>query len=274
LSDYKIQLENLFAGPLDLLLYLVRKEEVDIYDIPISRITQEYLKYIDMLSGLDIELAGEFLTMAAALMEIKSAMLLPRTSLIDDGEGDGEGADPRSELIRQLLEYKKFRDAANLLESRQSDQQEKFPRPDSILSNIKTDQEPELDMDDVSVWLLLETFDNLMRSIGRYQDYSEIQDDTPIDYYQVDILQRLQKRGPMTFEHVFQDCSSRSAMIGLFLALLELVRDHLVWAEQSDDSRVIYLKALTDEPAYDAVHKAMLSTEEERDDKQNNENSE
>ncbi|AQQ70636.1 Segregation and condensation protein A [Limihaloglobus sulfuriphilus] len=268
MSDYKIQLDNLFAGPLDLLLYLVRKEEVDVYDIPISKITQEYLKYMEMLSGLDIELAGEFLTMAATLMEIKSAMLLPRTSLMGDEDGEGDDIDPRSELIKQLLEYKKFRDAANLLDSRQADQQEKYPRPDSILSNIKNDQEPELDMDDVSIWLLLETFDNLMRSIGRYQDYSEIQDDTPIDYYQVDILHRLQKLGPMTFEHIFQDHSSRSAMIGLFLALLELVRDRLVWTEQSDDSKVIYLKALTDKPAYDAVHSVMLAVEEENNNEQ------
>ena len=266
MSEYKIQLENVFAGPLDLLLYLVRRDEVDVYDIPISRVTEEYLKYMDMLSGLDIEVAGDFLTMAATLMEIKSAMLLPRTSLMDDGEGDE--TDPRSELIQQLLDYKKFRDAANLLESRHEDQQQRFPRPDNILASVKPDREPELEMDEVSVWLLLETFDNLMRSIGRYADYSEIRDDTPIDYYQVDILQRLQKRGPMTFEHIFQDVNNHLAMIGLFLALLELVRDRLVWAEQSEDSGVIYLKALTEEPAYEAVNRSILVHEEEQNDKQ------
>ncbi|GAJ22685.1 unnamed protein product, partial [marine sediment metagenome] len=104
---------DIFAGPLDLLLYLVRKDEVDIYDIPIAKITDQYIRYIEMLKSLDIDLAGNFLVMAATLMQIKSAMLLPKAE--PEQLHADDLADPRAELIRQLLEYKKFKDAANLL---------------------------------------------------------------------------------------------------------------------------------------------------------------
>ena len=112
MADYRVNLE-IFAGPLDLLLYLVRKEEVDIYDISIARITDQYIRYIEMLKSLDIDLAGDFLVMAATLMQIKSAMLLPQAE--PELMGEDDLSDPRAELIRQLLEYKKFKDAANLL---------------------------------------------------------------------------------------------------------------------------------------------------------------
>ncbi len=260
MSDYKVNLENVFAGPLDLLLYLVRKDEVDIYNISISKITNQYLEYIEMLKGLDLDLAGDFLVMAATLMEIKSAMLLPRSN--DDGIDDQESSDPRHALIKQLLEYKKFKDAASLLELKQQQREEIFARGDNVTRSLKKDNEPELDMEQVSIWNLLETFDELMRQTGRYQDYSTIKDDTPIDVYQVQILERLQLDGPLTFEHIFQNATNKLAMIGLFLGLLELIRNKLVWAEQPE-SGIIYLRALTDEPASEAVQNAILATEQE-----------
>ena len=107
MSDYRVNID-IFAGPLDLLLYLVRKEEVDIYDIPLARITDQYLRYIEILKNLDIDLAGDFLVMAATLMHIKSAMLLPKADI--EGMQTDDLADPRAELIRQLLEYKKFKE--------------------------------------------------------------------------------------------------------------------------------------------------------------------
>ena len=180
MTQYRVDID-VFAGPLDLLLYLVRKEEVDIYDIPIARITGQYLKYIEMLNLLDIDLAGDFLVMAATLMEIKSVMVLPRTEL--EGDGDQEIQDPRSELIRQLLEYKKFKDAANLLEDSASRRKEKFTRPDSVISNLKPDTEPELDIDQVSIWTLLEAFDSIMQATGHLAKFDRIKDDTPIDLH-------------------------------------------------------------------------------------------
>ena len=144
MSEYKVKLDS-FAGPLDLLLYLVRKEEVDIYDIPIAHITEQYIQYVEMLKMLDIDLAGEFLVLAATLMEIKSVMLLPRPELEADEDADSQ--DPRAELVRQLLEYKKFKDAANLLQDAAEQRQQRFTRPDAILERVKPTEEPELDLD-------------------------------------------------------------------------------------------------------------------------------
>ena len=254
--DYRVNLE-IFAGPLDLLLYLVRKEEVDIYDISIAKITDQYLHYIEMLKSLDVDLAGDFLVMAATLMQIKSAMLLPQS---ETGQGGAdELADPRAELIRQLLEYKQFKDAANLLSIAAEEQTERFPRPETIIKELKPSGEPELDLERVSIWDLLEAFDTICKSIGADFDMSHIKDDTPIDLYQIEILHRLQTEGPRSFAQIFEGKANRIVMIGLFLAILELIRDKLVWAEQADTTGTIYLRSLTDEPAEEAVWKTLVS---------------
>jgi segregation and condensation protein A len=260
MADYRVNLE-IFAGPMDLLLYLVRKDEVDIYDIPIAKITNQYLQYIEMLKNLDIDIAGDFLVLAATLMQIKSAMLLPKADPEAIEEGDIE--DPRAELIRQLLEYKKFKDAANLLSDAAEIQKERHPRPDSIIESLKTQSEPEVDIEQVSIWDLLEAFDSIIKATGGVRDISHIQDDTPIDLYQIQILKRLQDEGPMVFERLFEGRNERIVMVGLFLALLELAREGLIWAEQDESSDSIYLKALTDEPAEDAVKQAVIAFKEE-----------
>jgi len=259
LAGYRVNLE-IFAGPLDLLLYLVRKEEVDIYDIPIARITEQYLRYVEMLKSLDIDLAGDFLVMAATLMQIKSAMLLPKAQpeLLDEGEL----SDPRAELIRQLLEYKKFKDAANLLGAAADEHKQRFTRPDSIIERLSGQREPEIDIERVSVWDLLEAFDSLCRATGVAAEMSHIEDDTPIDLYQIEILHHLQTEGPMTFERIFEPGRGRLVMAGLFLALLELIRAELIWAEQRSADSPIYLRALTDEPAEIAVRNAIISVAE------------
>lgn len=262
MADYRVNLD-IFAGPLDLLLYLVRKEEVDIYDIPIAKITDQYIRYIEMLKSLDIDLAGDFLVMASTLMEIKSVMLLPKAE--PDQLDVDDLTDPRAELIRQLLEYKKFKDAANLLNAAVDRQKERFARPDSIIERLKPESEPELDLDQVSVWDLLEAFDSLCKATGVARDMSHIKDDTPIDLYQIEILHRLQTEGPMTFERIFESKPNRVVMIGLFLALLELIREKLVWAKQPRTSPQIYLQSKTDEPAEEAVRKAILTVAETSD---------
>jgi segregation and condensation protein A len=257
LADYRVNLD-IFAGPLDLLLYLVRKEEVDIYDIPIAKITDQYIHYIELLKSLDIDLAGDFLVMAATLMQIKSAMLLPKAE--PDQFADDDLSDPRRELIRQLLEYKKFKDAANLLDVAADEQKERFSRPGTIVEQLQPDAEPEIDIEQVSIWDLLEAFDLVCKATGNVRDISRIQDDTPIDLYQIEILHRLQTEGPLTFERIFESRTNRIVMIGLFLALLELIREKLIWAEQSSNSS-IYLRPLTEEPAEQAVQNAILTTE-------------
>lgn len=261
MSDYRINLD-IFAGPLDLLLYLVRKEEVDIYDIPISKITGEYIRHVEMLKMFDMELAGEFLVMAATLMEIKSAMLLPKDQL-DAMEQDL--ADPRHELIRQLLEYKRFKDAANMLKFSAENQGQKYSRSDNIITSLEPKTEPELDLDQINIWDLLNAFDSMMKATGNVMDMSHIADDTPIDLYQIEILHRLQNEGAMSFTRIFEGKKNRLIMVGLFLAVLELVREKLVAAEQAKPLMPIYLRALTDEPAEQVVHNAMMarSVEEE-----------
>jgi len=251
----------MFAGPMDLLLYLVRKEEVDIYDIPIAKVTEQYIHYVEMLKSMDIDLAGDFLVMAATLMEIKSAMLLPKVS--PEQLKAEDIIDPRAELIRQLLEYKKFKDAANLLEATADRHGERFSRPDSIVDKLKPIAEQEFDMDQVSIWDLLDAFDSIMKATSGLADISHIKDDTPIDLYQIEILHRLQSEGPMSFERIFEDKTNQLAMIGLFLALLELIRDSLIWAEQAESTGAIFLRSLTDEPAEQAVQRAILAATEE-----------
>jgi len=264
LAGYRVNLD-IFAGPLDLLLYLVRKEEVDIYDIPIARITNQYVHYIEMLKSLDIDLAGDFLVMAATLMQIKSAMLLPQAEP-EQLQAD-DLADPRAELIRQLLEYKKFKDAANLLEAVADERKERFARPDSIIERLKPDAEPEIDIEQVSIWDLLEAFDSICKATGTLTDISHIKDDTPIDLYQIEILRWLQTEGPMILERIFESRTNRVVMIGLFLALLELIREGLVWAKQPKSSSSIYLRPLTEEPAEEAVQKAILTLAESENQK-------
>jgi len=226
LPDYRVNLE-IFAGPLDLLLYLVRKEEVDIYDIPIAKITDQYIHYIEMLKSLDVDLAGDFLVMAATLMHIKSAMLLPKTEA-DESQADTLD-DPRAELIRQLLEYKKFKDAANLLDAAADEHKERFPRTATIIEQLKGESEPEIDIDQVNIWDLLEAFDSICKAVGDVSDIKHITDDTPIDLYQIEILHRLQTEGPLTFERLFESSTNRVVMIGLFLALLELILSPLLF---------------------------------------------
>lgn len=256
MADYRVDLD-IFAGPLDLLLYLVRKEEVDIYDISIAKITDQYIRYIEMLKSLDIDLAGDFLVMAATLMQIKSAMLLPKADP-EQMQAD-DLSDPRAELIRQLLEYKKFKDASNLLSDAAASQRERFARPDSVIEGINPDPEPQIDIDNVSIWDLLESFASLMQATGADRAIRHIKDDTPIDLYQIEILHRLQEEGPTSFESIFSSKPNRVVMIGLFLALLELIREKLVFAKQSAPLSSISLRPLTEEPAEEAVQKAILA---------------
>ncbi|HBG78579.1 MAG TPA: chromosome segregation protein ScpA [Phycisphaerales bacterium] len=256
MSEYRINLD-VFSGPLDLLLYLVRKEEVDIYDIPLAKVTAEYIRYVEMLKNLDIDLAGEFLIMAATLMEIKSAMLLPADEV--DALAEDDAGDPRTELIRQLLEYKKFKDAANMLKLSADCQEQKFPRSDNIITSLKPNAEPELDLDQLNIWDLLSAFDTIMKATGSMMDIRHITDDTPIDLYQIEILHRLQTEGPMNFVRMFADKKNKLVMVGMFLATLELVREKLITAEQASPGMPIYLRALTDAPAEETVKNAILS---------------
>ena len=228
MNDYRVNLDN-YNGPLDLLLYLIRRDELDIYDIPISRITQQYLQYVGMIQQLDPNLAGEFLVLATTLMEIKTRMLLP-SAPDEAGTPQSLEIDPRTELVRQLLQYKAFKDAAADLAGAATEQSQRFARKPPELAQVDP---TELDMEDVQLWDLLAAFSRIMEAIGHRPTHHEvIYDDTPVELHAADIVDRLGREGPMTFERIFEGRTSRSEVVGLFLALLELVRQRRIQAQQ------------------------------------------
>ena len=163
-EDYRVNLD-IYNGPMDLLLYLIRRDEVDIHDIPIARITQQFVQYVELIKQLDPNLVGDFLVMAATLMEIKTRMLLPAAPEGEEGE-DEFAIDPRGELVRQLLEYKRFKDAAGDLSTAAQTQALQHARRPGAL---KLDSE-EQDLEDVQVWDLMNAFTKVLESIGQNQD--------------------------------------------------------------------------------------------------------
>ena len=253
--EYRVELD-VYNGPLDLLLYLIKRDELDIYDIPLARITDSYMSYISMLKelskeqGLDINVAGDFLVMAATLMEIKSAMLLPKAPAAAAGENSAaaELADPRYELVQKLLEYKKFKDAAMALERQQELHRQRFPRIPAM-RDAKGDEPPPVDLDEVQVWDLLTAFTALMKDLGqRKPRYHEvIYDDTPIDLHAADIEDRLSREGRLSLRMLLEGRKSRSEMIGVFLALLELIREKKILVQQEEGSSDLIIDPASEE---------------------------
>ena len=219
-SDYKVKLE-VFEGPLDLLLYLIKKEEVDIYDIPIERITNQYMEYLTLMQMLNLEVAGEFLVMAATLMYIKSRMLLPVDQQVTDSEAE-EGEDPRWELIRQLVEYKKFKDAAAQLAKREEEQSKIFPRR-GVDAGIEVDNA--VPLAEVSIFDLINAFNEVLKKASAREDFREIIEEkfTVSDKIE-EILYTLRDQTQIIFSELFARATSRAEIVVMFLALLELIR--------------------------------------------------
>lgn len=245
MQDYRVQLE-IYQGPLDLLLYLIRRDEVDIYDIPIARVTGQFVEYVGLLQAIDPNVVGDFLVMAATLMEIKSRMLLPRPPA---EEGEEEFADPRMDLVRQLLEYKKYKDASRSLAEAADERAMRYTRA----RTAPPGEGVEIELDDLQIWDLLTAFNNLMSSIGRPPARHEVvYDDTPISLHAADIQDRIEREGgSLQFERIFEG-RSKSEMIGLFLALLELIRQKRIRAEQERPFGPIFIHLLDATPITEA----------------------
>lgn len=224
--DFRVKLA-VFRGPLDLLLYLVRKHEVEIIDLPIAPITDQYLEYLAVLKELDVNAVGDFLEMASTLVEIKSRSVLPR-----GGEVEDELSDPRRELVRRLLEYKKFKDAASMLDERGRGWQQRFGRLANDLPPRTRDLAQE-EIQEVELWDLVSAFGRIMRDIEATKPSNIVYDETPIHVYMSQINTQLADRGRLTFRQLFQPGMHKSALIGIFLAILELVRHQQVRAEQN-----------------------------------------
>lgn len=225
--DFRVDL-NVFRGPLDLLLYLVRKHEVEIVDIPIATITDQFLEYLALLEQLDVGAVGDFLGMASTLIEIKSQQVLPRGDEVED-----QPEDPRQELVRRLLEYKKYRDAASVLQQRSRDWQLHFPRLSSDLPLRERDPADE-PIHEVELWDLVSAFGRIIRDTEAAKPSNIVYDDTPIHVYMSRIHADLLKQGRLSFSGLFQAGMHRSTLVGIFLAVLELVSHHHVRVEQND----------------------------------------
>jgi len=214
-----------FEGPLDLLLHLIRKNEVNIHDIPISLITQQYLETIEMLQVLNLDVAGEFLVMAATLIHIKSRMLLPRPETAA-GEGGEPEEDPRDALVRRLLEHEKFKAAAGLLHERQQLRAAQWLRPDARVAAIAGDEyEPELEVD---LFSLLNAFQQVLERARHRPKVLLPPEQIPVEVRIDQLLARLSETEACGFEDLFADVSDRSGLIVTFLALVEMIRLKLV----------------------------------------------
>jgi segregation and condensation protein A len=217
-DNYKVRLD-IFEGPLDLLLYLIKKDEVDIQEVSIARITRQYLDYIDTFRLLNIDLAAEFIVMAANLMYLKSRTMLPRQEQPPDDECEED--DPRWELIRQLIEYKKFKDAASLLSQREVEQAERFAlQPEQQAP----DPEP-APLAEVSIFDLIRAFQNVLKRFEQSQELGDIIDDrfTVADKIEM-LLSRFQTGEALRFDRLFDDATTKAEVIVTFLAVLELMK--------------------------------------------------
>jgi segregation and condensation protein A len=229
-----IRLDN-FEGPLDLLLYLIKKNEVSIYDIPIALITAQYLDTIQLMQELDLDVAGEFLVMAATLIHIKSRMLLPRPETAAGVEGEED--DPRDALIRRLLEHEKFKAAAGLLHEREQVRAAQWQRPDTRVADIAGDDyEPELEVD---LFSLLAAFQAVIDRAKARPHLLLPPEQIPIEVRIAQLLERLSETQACGFEELFADVADRSGLIVTFLALLEMIRLKLVRVFQSASFGVI-----------------------------------
>jgi segregation and condensation protein A len=225
--DYKVKLE-VFEGPLDLLLYLIKQDEIDIYDISLERITSQYLEYLQAFKELNIELAGEFIVMAANLIYLKSRSLLPRDQ--QPPEEDAGEEDPRWELIRQLIEYKKFKEAAAELNLRALGQERIFVRE----AGSPTIQEP-LRLGEVGIFQLISAFQTVIKRIETRRDVQEIFSERFSVSDKIDsILQRVATGNRLRFSDLFGAAASRIEVVVTFLALLELIRLKQVRAVQKN----------------------------------------
>ena len=232
--SYQVKI-NIFEGPLDLLLHLIQKNDLDIYDIPISDITAEYLSYLDILKELNLNVAGEFLVMAATLMQIKARTLLP----VDPATAEAEGPDPRAELVQKLLEYQKFKEAARFLAHGFEAQRDIYFRGAPMFG--KEDQ-----VLDLSMAKLLEAFREVLETaeVGVREILVE---EIPVEVRIREILDVLETRPFVAFSELFPANSTRKTLVVTFLALLELIRLKQVRVTQPENFSEIHINRVVDD---------------------------
>ena len=228
LEAYPLRLDN-FEGPLDLLLHLIRKNEIDIYDIPIALITQQYIEYIELMKNLDLDTAGEFLLMAATLIHIKARTLVPRP---ESGTEDSEEAeDPREALVRRLIEHQKFKAAAELLHEKQTVRDAQWGRADERLADLAGEPfERELEAD---LFGLLQAFQTVLKRHRARPGVPLPAEEVSIETRTRQLMERLAITGACGFEDLFDGDSSRIELVTTFLTVLEMIRLKLIRVFQS-----------------------------------------
>ena len=226
--SYEIKLD-IFEGPLDLLLYLIRKNEIDIYNIPIALITGQYLSYLDLMRSLNLDLAGEYLVLASTLVHIKSKLLLPPA----EGEGEEEeGEDPRKELVRQLLEYQAFKEAALHLDERPLLERDVFTRGALAEAPVSSGEEEE-EMTEVDIFELVSAFRRIIAGLDLREDLEIDAEKMSLTDRINEILEKLSEQGQITFAELLGDKVDRRRIIYTFLAILELMKLRMIRAYQS-----------------------------------------
>ncbi len=214
---YKVKLD-VFEGPLDLLLYLIKKEEADIFNIPISKITEQYLHYLEYMELLDLHIAGEFIVMAATLMHIKSRMLLPPD---EQPPEEIEEEDPRAELVRRLIEYKKFKEAAGELSELERRRSMVFPRSVDETQYIDQTEGPYFE---ASIFDLINAFSTILKSVSREAFLEVVKDEFTVEEKVHELFHMLVEQPVINFKDIFKKSRSKIELIATFLALLELIR--------------------------------------------------
>ncbi|MBN1474797.1 MAG: segregation/condensation protein A [Syntrophaceae bacterium] len=232
-TDYAIKLD-IFEGPLDLLLYLIKKNEIDIYNIPVSLIAEQYLQYLKMIKSLNLDLAGEYLVMASTLIHIKSRMLLPEPE-----EPEEEEEDPRAELVRQLLEYKAFKEAAENLSQRPLLERDVFTRAAFSPEEIEKALPDEDELIEVSIFELIEAFHKLVSRIDKKELMEIDMEKLSVTDIINEIMDRLSLEKNLTFDEFLGEIKSRRRIVYTFLALLELIKLRMIKAYQASAFGVI-----------------------------------
>lgn len=242
MEEYKVKLD-VFEGPLDLLLYLIKRDEVDIHDISIERITKQYLGYMEAFEVLNIELAGEFIVMAANLLYIKSRTLLPVDQQM--GEEDADEDDPRWELIRQLIEYKRFKEAAARLRDKEALQENLFPRMPVVPDLAPAEN---LLVEEVGIFDLIHAFQKILKRLEKKpEDLREIFAENFTVSDKIDYLLRVTSESTsVRFEELFADAATRTEIVVTFLAMLELIRLKQLRVRQEAHFGEIWIDRSTD----------------------------
>jgi segregation and condensation protein A len=242
-AAYQVKIAE-FEGPLDLLLHLIKKNEVDIYNIPISAITRQYLEYIELMKDLNLDIAGEFLVMAASLIQIKSRMLLPHT--VDESDAEAE-EDPRAELVRRLLEYQRYKDAATMLGERDLLGRDTFARKfiSAELVAARPDDEPA----EIELFELIEAFRRVLAAVPVETFHEVGADGISLAERITEILSQLEGVEAVRFDELFAPAASRETLIVTFMALLELCRLKLVTLGQAQNLGTIWVVPLSENNA-------------------------